>query len=127
MHARGQIDVQDPHIDVEDGSGELPLCWQFHEAIEFVGRRWMGAILFVLMRGPHRFNALLAAIPGLSDRLLTQRLRELESAGLAVRRVLTGPPVKVEYELTEAGRDLQEIVRAVLQWGQKWLPPRDQP
>lgn len=101
--------------------GDLPLCWQYHEAIEFIGRRWMGAILFVLMRRPHRFNELLAAIPGISDRLLTQRLRELEEQGLVVRHVEPSSPVKVEYELTEAGRDLQEVVLAVLRWGQKWL------
>lgn len=101
---------------------DLPLCRQYHEAIEFIGRRWMGAILFVLMRRPHRFNELLAAIGGLSDRLLTQRLREMEKLGLVERRVVASSPVKVEYALTSAGRDLQEVVRATLRWGLKWLP-----
>ncbi|MBW7884366.1 MAG: helix-turn-helix transcriptional regulator [Caldilineaceae bacterium] len=87
----------------------------------------MGAILFVLMRGPHRFNELLAAIPGISDRLLTQRLRELEEQGLVVRHVVASSPVRVEYELTEAGRDLEEVVLAILNWGYKWLPAPDQP
>ncbi|MDD5367782.1 MAG: helix-turn-helix domain-containing protein [Anaerolineaceae bacterium] len=104
-----------------DSEEDLPLCWQYHEAIEFIGRRWMGSILFVLMQGPGRYNELLAAIPGISDRLLTQRLRELQEQGLVVRRVVASSPVKVEYELTEAGRDLHEVVRSVLQWGQKWL------
>ncbi len=96
------------------------LCREYHEAIEFIGRRWMGAILYMLMPGPRRFNELLGSIPGLSDRLLTQRLRELEGRGLALRRVMEGSPVRVEYELTEAGRDLQEVVSAILQWGRKW-------
>lgn len=113
--------------DLETADGSLPLCWQYHEAIEFIGRRWMGAILFVLMRGPHRFNELLAAIPGISDRLLTQRLRELEEQGLVVRHVVASSPVRVEYELTEAGRDLEEVVLAILNWGYKWLPAPDQP
>lgn len=125
MDDRQQIQQSAMVAESRDTAGDLPLCWQYHEAIEFIGRRWMGAILFVLMRGQHRFNELLAAIPGISDRLLTQRLRELEEQGLVVRRVEPVSPVKVAYELTEAGRDLQEVVLAVLRWGQKWLRPPD--
>ncbi len=76
----------------------------------------------VLINGPHRFNALLAAVPGLSDRLLSERLRELEAEGIVTRRVLPGPPVKVEYELTEQGRDLEQVIRAISAWAEKWLP-----
>jgi DNA-binding HxlR family transcriptional regulator len=97
-------------------------CPQFHRAVELVGRRWMGTILFVLMKGPHRFNEILAAIPGLSDRLLTERLRELEANGVVVRRVFTGSPIRVEYELTEAGQDLRPSLEAIREWSHKWLP-----
>ncbi len=90
--------------------------------MELIGRRWTGVILRVLINGPHRFNALLAAVPGLSDRLLSERLRELEAEGIVTRRVLPGPPVKVEYELTEQGRDLEQVIRAISAWAEKWLP-----
>lgn len=103
------------------------LCPSFHQAVEFIGRRWMGAIILTLMRGPQRFNEILAEVPGLSDRLLTERLRELEEKGLAERRVLPTSPVRVEYELTEAGHDLRAMFCAIQRWGHKWFdeaPPR---
>jgi len=80
----------------------------------------MGLVLRVLMSGPHRFSQILAAVPGLSDPLLTQRLRELQAQGLAERNVLPTSPVRVEYELTEAGRDLERAVRALSDWAEKW-------
>lgn len=104
---------------------EQPLpgfCPRYHHAVELIGRRWSGAILRVLISGPRRFHELLAAVPGLSDRLLSERLRELEAEGLVIRRVLPGPPVKVQYELTEAGHDLEVAVRAIAAWAEKWLP-----
>jgi DNA-binding HxlR family transcriptional regulator len=104
---------------------EKPLsgfCPRYHHAVELIGRRWSGAILRVLIGGPHRFHELLTAIPGLSDRLLSERLRELEAEGLVIRQVLPGPPVKVQYELTEAGHDLEVAVRAIASWAEKWLP-----
>lgn len=97
------------------------LCPTFHRTVEFIGRRWLGAIVLTLMRGPRRFNELLAAIPGISDRLLTERLRDLEEKGLIERRVLTTSPVRVEYELTAAGHDLHEMFIAIQRWGHKWL------
>jgi DNA-binding HxlR family transcriptional regulator len=96
-------------------------CAPYARAMEVLGRRWMGLTLRVLLTGPHRFNELLAAIPGISDPQLTQRLRELEMAGLVERRVLPTSPVRVEYELTEAGRDLEQVVRVVSAWAHKWL------
>lgn len=101
------------------------LCPRFHHAIELIGRRWTGAIISVLLAGPRRFSDIRAAIPGLSERLLIHRLRELDTQGLVTRRVLPGPPVGVEYELTEAGRDLQAAVVAVSDWANRWLPQRD--
>lgn len=97
-------------------------CSQFQPAIEFIGRRWVGAIVFVLLDGPCRFNELLAKVPNLSDRLLAERLRELESAGMVTRDVQPGPPVRVVYELTEAGHDLSDIILGIAQWAEKWMP-----
>jgi DNA-binding HxlR family transcriptional regulator len=105
-------------------AGKLPhlTCSQFQPAIEFIGRRWVGAIVFVLLDGPCRFNELLAKVPNLSDRLLTERLRELESAGMVTREVHPGPPVRVVYELTEAGHDLTDIILGIARWAAKWMP-----
>ncbi len=109
-------------------SAEEPLeafCPVYARATDLLARRWMGLILRVLLSGPHRFNEILVAIPGLSDPLLTQRLRELEAEGLVERRVVPASPVRVEYELTEAGRDLEQVVRAIAAWASRWMadPP----
>ncbi len=96
-------------------------CPVYARAADLLARRWMGLILRVLLSGPRRFNEILAAIPGLSDPLLTQRLRELEAEGLVERRVVPSSPVRVEYELTEAGRDLEQVVRAIAAWAGRWM------
>ena len=97
-------------------------CSQFQPAIEFIGRRWVGAIVFVLLDGPCRFNELLAKVPNISDRLLAERLRELESAGMVTREVQPGPPVRVVYELTDAGHGLSDVITSIAQWAEKWMP-----
>jgi DNA-binding HxlR family transcriptional regulator len=96
-------------------------CAPYAHAMDVLGRRWTGLVLRVLLTGPHRFNELLAAVPGISDPLLTQRLRELETEGLVERRVVPSSPVRVEYELTEAGRDLEQVVRVISAWARRWL------
>ena len=101
------------------------LCPRFHKAIELVGRRWTGSIVRVLLQGPRRFNELLSAIPGISDRLLTERLRELESEGLITRSVQAGSPVRVVYELTCSGHELQEALDALGRWAERWIAPED--
>jgi DNA-binding HxlR family transcriptional regulator len=95
---------------------------QFQRAIEFIGRRWVGAIVYVLLDGPCRFNELLAKVPNLSDRLLTERLRELEAAGIVTRDVHAGSPVRVVYELTDAGRALSAVIRSISDWSHAWMP-----
>ena len=70
---------------------------------------------------PHRFSELSGTVPGVSERLLAERLRELEAARVVVRRVLPGPPVRVEYELTEAGGDLNAAIGALADWARKWI------
>ena len=99
----------------------LELCGRFHKASELIGRRWSGAIISVMLGGPQCFNELLAAVPGLSDRLLTERLREFESEGLVRRTVLPGPPVRVSYELTEAGKSLKPVIESLTRWAERWV------
>jgi DNA-binding HxlR family transcriptional regulator len=87
----------------------------------------MGIVLRVLMSGPHRFSEILAAVPGLSDPLLTQRLRELEARRIVERHVFPTSPVRVEYQLTEAGRDLENAVRVLSHWAEKWMATAKSP
>ena len=96
-------------------------CPRFQAAVELVGRRWTGAIVRSLFSGRQRFNALLSGIPGLSDRLLAERLKELEAEALVRRDVAAGPPVCVSYELTEAGRELQEALGPLSAWAERWI------
>jgi DNA-binding HxlR family transcriptional regulator len=103
------------------GKGESRFCPRFHHAVELIGRRWSGAIINAMLSGPQCFNELLATIPGLSDRLLTERLREFESEGLVHRTVIPGPPVRVSYELSKAGRDLEPAIKALSKWAEKWV------
>jgi DNA-binding HxlR family transcriptional regulator len=96
-------------------------CSQYHRAVELVGKRWTGAILSVLLDGPLHFSAVKELVPDLSDRLLSERLKELESEGIVKREVLGGAPVRVEYQLTEKGRALEPAVRALKSWAREWL------
>jgi DNA-binding HxlR family transcriptional regulator len=100
---------------------ETKVCTRFHHAVELIGRRWSGAIISVMMSGPQCFNELLAAVPGLSDRLLTERLRELEAEGLVERTVIPGPPVRVSYDLTEAGKGLKPVIEGLGHWAERWV------
>ena len=107
----------------DPGHDPARVCAVYHQAIELIGKRWTGAIVSLLFRGPMRFHTLVAAVPGMSERLCADRLRELEVAGLVSRRVLPGPPVGVEYALTEAGSDLQGSLSALGEWAHRWLDP----
>jgi len=96
------------------------VCPHFHAAIELIGKRWTGAILCALTEGPQRFAELARAVPGLSDRLLSQRLRELEQKGLVERVVESGTPVHVTYSLTEKGADLRPAITELKAWATRW-------
>src|SRR5689334_24382336 len=86
---------------------DCPCCPRYHEAVELVGKRWTGAILYVLLHGGRmRFTEIANAVPDLSDRLLSARMKELEARGIVERHVSTGAPTKVCYELTPKGRAL---------------------
>lgn len=103
--------------------GQRPACCpKYHQAIELIGRRWTGAIVSVLLRREAlRFCEIAEAVPELSDRLLSERMKELERNGLVVRTVYPGRPVRVEYELTEMGRALAPAVHELERWARRWL------
>jgi DNA-binding HxlR family transcriptional regulator len=96
-------------------------CPQYHRAVELVGKRWTGAILIVMMEGPLRFSEIKQLVPDLSDRLLSERVKELEGEGIVERRVIADTPVRVEYTLTDKGRALEPTVRALKRWAHSWL------
>lgn len=108
---------------------ELPeaYCARFHYAIELIGRRWSGAILIALGAGRERYSEVRDAIPGLSDRMLCDRLRELEDAGLVARDVVPTTPVAVRYQLTAKGRSLGPVLEALSAWATQWVEDRDAP
>ena len=96
-------------------------CSSYHQAVELVGKRWTGAILFVLMDGPLRFSEVKVLVPDLSDRLLSERMKELEAEGIVERHVIDDTPVRVEYSLTTKGRALEPAVRSLKVWARSWL------
>jgi DNA-binding HxlR family transcriptional regulator len=101
------------------------LCAKFHRASELIGRRWTGAIIFVLLKARCRFAALRTAIPEITDRMLSERLHELEQEGIVLRTVVPATPVRVEYALTDKGRDLAEAFNAISAWAEKWAGDAD--
>ena len=120
MHLRRQPTAAS-HSDASDHADLSPFCPRFQYTLELIGRRWVGAILRTLFTQPRRFNEILAAVPGLSDRLLTERLRELEDEGIVRRTVHTRRPVRVSYELTDCGRSLEPIIRDLSSWAEAWV------
>jgi DNA-binding HxlR family transcriptional regulator len=108
----------------ESGTRTAGCCPYYHEAVELIGRRWTGAILRVLMDGPLRFSEVAQAVPELSDRLLSERMKQLEARGIVARRVIPGPPLRVEYELSRMGRELEPALSELQQWAKRWLRTR---
>jgi DNA-binding HxlR family transcriptional regulator len=97
-------------------------CPEFHRSVELIGKRWTGAILRALRFGHTRFSDISDAIPGLHDRVLSERLKELEHEGVIERDVIPATPVRIEYRLTAKGADLDDVMDAITDWAAKWLP-----
>ena len=103
-----------------------PFCAVYTQAFDIVGGRWTGAILRALMSGQTRFTEITQSIPGLSDRLLSERLKQLEGDGLVVRTVTPCTPVRIEYTLTEMGASLLPALQSIEAWAERWLSPDGQ-
>jgi DNA-binding HxlR family transcriptional regulator len=109
------------------------LCARFHRAIELIGRRWTGAIIFLLLKKRCRFASLRDGIPDITDRMLSERLQELEHEAIVERTVVPETPVRVEYALTRKGRALADAMDAIKEWSHTWIevsapagdPPRE--
>jgi DNA-binding HxlR family transcriptional regulator len=98
-------------------------CPRYERAIQILGKRWTGLLLNALMNGPRRFCELTAGVEGLSDRVLSDRLRELEMEGILQRVVYPQIPVRVEYQLTEKGCALRPVIEAIHAWAGRWIEP----
>jgi DNA-binding HxlR family transcriptional regulator len=107
-----------------NGAAPVSVCPYFHEAVELIGKRWTGAIVVAMLPGTRRFSEIAHAVPQISDRLLSMRLRELEAAGVVERQVYDGTPVRVEYALTDMGRDLERSLSELRLWARQWLKTR---
>lgn len=99
---------------------ETSLCPRLSKALDLIGKRWTALIIYQLLEGPQRFNAIEAALP-ISGRLLSERLKELEKEGIVGRKVYSEIPIRVEYSLTEKGRSLETTVREIETWSKNWL------
>src|SRR5689334_3086245 len=102
---------------VRSGNALPPaVCGLFHQASELIGRRWTGSVIYVLLQGRTRFATLRARIPGITDRMLSERLQELEEEGIVERTVTPETPVRIEYSLTPKGRALARPIDAIGRW-----------
>jgi DNA-binding HxlR family transcriptional regulator len=99
-------------------------CPRYHQAVEIIGARWSGAILQVMLGGSTRFGEIEGAIPDMSSRMLSQRLKQLEAEGLVERSVVPAKPVRISYRLTAKGRALAPVVRALSAWANRWVALR---
>jgi DNA-binding HxlR family transcriptional regulator len=98
------------------------VCARFHRAVELIGSRWTGAIIHTLLQGKTRYALIKAAIPDITDRMLSERLRSLEAEDLVTRWVIADTPVRVEYELTDKGRSLENALHEISAWANRWIP-----
>jgi DNA-binding HxlR family transcriptional regulator len=99
---------------------ERAVCESFQHAAELVARRWVPQIVWVLLAGPRRYSVLRTAIPEISDTVLSDRLRELEEAGIVTRSVTPSTPVLIEYSLSERGRELAVVMDGLSTWAERW-------
>lgn len=109
-------------------SRQASFCPRFHVAVEIIGRRWSGAILRAMLGGAVRYTDISCSVPRLSDRLLSERLKEFEAEGIVTRTVIPDTPVRVEYHLTEKGRALEKSFAELAEWAETWieLPPLEE-
>lgn len=101
---------------------ETMCCPKYQRAVDLLARRWTPLIIRMLLPRPRRFSELRTSIPGLSDRLLSERLKEMEEEGIVLRHVDTDTPIRIHYTLTDKGRDMEQIVQEIQSWADRWNP-----
>jgi DNA-binding HxlR family transcriptional regulator len=100
---------------------KMNLCPKFETAFQLLGKRWNGLIIRVLLKGPVRFRDISANIPGMSDKMLVDRLKQLEAAGVVKRKVYPETPVRIEYQLTDKGKALEPALDEIQAWAEHWM------
>jgi DNA-binding HxlR family transcriptional regulator len=109
-----------PVDDSAAAETEGQICEHFQHAAEILGRRWTPQVIRVLLYGPARFGELRERVPGISDNLLSERLKQLEAEGIVLRTVQGGRPVLIEYSLTESGSALGKVIDALGEWAERY-------
>jgi len=97
------------------------MCPKYESAVELLGKKWTGKIIHVLLGGPKRFKDIKEQIPEMSDKMLTDRMKELEAVGVVNRHVYPEMPVRIEYELTDKGQKLEPVIASIQQWADAWV------
>lgn len=110
-----------PPVD-DSGAAETEgqVCEHFQRAAGILGRRWNPQVIRVLLYGPARFGELRERVPGISDNLLSERLKQLEAEGIVLRTVQGGRPVLIEYSLSESGSALGKVIDALGEWAERY-------
>ncbi|WP_337098042.1 winged helix-turn-helix transcriptional regulator [Paenibacillus sp. YIM B09110] len=97
------------------------MCPKYEAAADILGKKWTGRIIRVLLGGPKRFKEIKEQIPEMSDKMLTDRMKELETQNIINRNVYPEMPVRIEYDLTDKGRELQPVIESIQKWGEEWM------
>ncbi|MCC3379753.1 winged helix-turn-helix transcriptional regulator [Paenibacillus farraposensis] len=97
------------------------MCPRFETAFSCLGKRWNGLIIQSMMSGPKRFKDISNLIPTMSDKMLSERMKDLENEGILTRHVYPETPVRIEYELTSKGRALQPVMEQIQFWAEEWI------
>lgn len=97
------------------------LCPKFESAFTLLSKKWTGLIIKSLLEEPKRFREIADIIPNMSDRMLSERLKELESEAIVIRTVYPEVPVRIEYGLTDKGKALETVMKEVQHWAEKWV------
>jgi DNA-binding HxlR family transcriptional regulator len=97
------------------------MCAKFQSAVDLLGKRWTPLIVQLLLVGPRRYSELHDGLEVVTEGMLSQRLKELEQAGVVERRVLDEQPVRVEYHLTQKGRGLSRVISGLEHWADEWM------
>ncbi|MDN4592640.1 winged helix-turn-helix transcriptional regulator [Polycladomyces subterraneus] len=97
------------------------ICPKYEAAMEILAKKWTGLIIRVLLDAPRRFRDIREQIPQMSERMLAERLKELEAHGILERKVYPETPVRIEYSLTPKGEGLSPVIQSIEKWADQWV------
>lgn len=115
-HPREEVQEMESTVDMH-----TCICPKFEKTFSILGKKWSGLIIEVLLTGDHRFKEIAEEIPGVSDRVLVERLKELEDEGIVIRKELADGPIRILYGLTEKGKNLEPAMIEIQRWSNQWI------